>query len=226
MNIIKSEVLESIKGLSHGFIYSEKGIDTEKIAENHELNNIHSLKQIHSDNIIFFEYEAKDISSLQGDSILTKIKREGVSVFTADCVPIIIYEKESGYIAAVHAGWKGTLKEIVSKSVNRIKEVSKDKNYNFVAAIGPAIGKCCYEVGEDVASQFISRFGDNNKFLTHLENGKFLLDLVYLNKSQLEHAGVKEIDILDSCTKCDKLLPSYRRDGKDAGRMLSFIALL
>lgn len=226
MNIIKSAMLESIEDLSHGFIYGEEEFLLDKIATDNNLNNIHSLKQVHSDNVIFLEEIGRKGNKVEGDSLITQIKNEGVSVFTADCVPIIIYEKISGFIAAVHAGWKGTLKEIVIESVKKIKQTSSHDQCEFISAIGPAIGKCCYEVGEDVASKFISKFGDEEYFITHLSNGKFLLDLVNLNKHQLQKEGIKNIDIIDSCTKCDKLLPSYRRDGKKAGRIVSFIGLL
>lgn len=226
MNVLKSKLLENNSNVAHGFIYGEEELLLGEIARDNKLNKIHSLKQIHSDNVILLEDVDKNKNIVEGDSLVTQIKNEGVAVFTADCVPIIIYEKISGFIAAVHAGWKGTLKEIAVESVRKIKLRSNHDHYEFISAIGPAIGKCCYEVGEDVASQFISKFGDDENYLIHLENGKSLLDLVNLNKRQLKNEGIKNIDIIDSCTKCDKLLPSYRRDGEMAGRMLSFISIL
>lgn len=226
MKVIKSEILENYNNLSHGFVYDFQQTKIDQVIKDYNLNNIHFLKQIHSDKIIFLDDFYNENSSLEGDCLFTKTKKQGVSIFTADCVPIIIYEKISGHIAAVHAGWRGTLKEITRKTISKIKGSSSQDNYEFIAAIGPAIEKKCYEVSADVATEFVSSFGNDNDFVTPLKNGKFLVDLVYINKYQLESSGVGKIDILDYCTKCDKLLPSYRRDGKDTGRMLSFVALL
>ncbi|MGH7885450.1 MAG: peptidoglycan editing factor PgeF [Thermodesulfobacteriota bacterium] len=226
MKVFKSEILNNFFDLTHGFIYDFEKSDFELVSEKHGLNKIHSLKQIHSDKIFLLEDIERQPNLNEGDCLISRTKKVGVSVVTADCVPILVYERLSGVVSAIHAGWRGTLNEITAACIKKIKEISNLSNFDFAAVIGPAIGKCCYEVDYDVASKFISKFGGDNFFLTRLDSGKFILDLVYLNRHQLESMGVKKIDVLDSCTKCDKLLPSYRRDGKDAGRMLSFIGLL
>ena len=89
--------------------------------------------------------------------------------------------------------------------------------------IGPAIGRCCYEVGDDVASQFVSKFGGGD-WLFEKGGGKFLLDLVELNRIELRDAGVSEIETMNICTSC-RDLPSYRRDGSATDRMISFVGI-
>ena len=93
-----------------------------------------------------------------------------------------------------------------------------------MAVIGPAIWGCCYEVRDDVASQFVSRFSSEGDWLLEKGDGKFLLDLVEVNKIELYDAGVPEIEIMDLCTCCQDL-PSYRRDGSGTDKMISFLGI-
>ena len=102
-----------------------------------------------------------------------------------------------------------------------------DIDYSDVyVAIGPSIKKECYEVGEDVAEKFVESFPDHAEYLNSTEDRKYKLDLELANIKQLESLGIVHIDVYRMCTYCESFLPSYRRDGDGAGRMLSFIGLV
>lgn len=227
MSILKSKLLSQYSRVTHGFVNNLDGFDIDIFAEKQSLEKIYSLKQVHSDKVFTFENDNQYEKSFpEGDSLITREHRKGVSVFTADCVPIVIFEKKSGFVSAVHAGWRGTLKKIAAKTVSEIKNRSGLKSFEFVAAIGPAIGICCYEVDEDVAMGFTSESFENSSSIKNSGQGKYKLDLVDINRLQLLNSGVSEIDTFDICTRCNSDFPSYRRDGSRSKRMLSFIGLL
>lgn len=148
----------------------------------------------------------------------------GVGIITADCVPVLLCFPDSGCVCAVHAGWRGTSLRAVGDCVGAVCEKYSLKPQDAVAVIGPAIWGCCYEVRDDVASQFVSRFSGEEDWLLEKGDGKFLLDLVELNRIELCDAGVRQVEIMDLCTCCQGL-PSYRRDGSGTEKMISFVGL-
>lgn len=138
-----------------------------------------------------------------------------ISVRTADCYPILLADAKNRAVAAVHAGWRGTAAQIVRKTLQKMTTEFGTSPGDVYAAIGPGIGVCCYEVGEEVAR----KFGYDAK--THL-------DLASENRNQLESAGVPpgNIEALGVCTFCDaERFFSYRRDKENPGRMTSFIQI-
>ena len=116
--------------------------------------------QTHSDHIkIITKKETKGWESLSDaiedcDALITDIKGVILSILTADCVPVLLYDQEKDVVAAVHAGWKGTKAQIVSKTVQKMKEIYHSDPKDIIAGIAPSIGRCCYEVGKDVAQYF------------------------------------------------------------------------
>lgn len=226
MKCIKSELLGKFDNLSHGFINNTNFLNLSGVSSKFSFNDIITINQIHSDNIYIHDDLKGNLGEIEGDSIITNKRRTAIGVYTADCVPILIYEKINGFVSTVHAGWKGSLKEITKKSLNKLNSLITSKENDYYAIIGPSIGKCCYEVGYDVASQFMSKFNDYEYFLYKIGNEKYLLDLVEINRRQLINSGVQNIEVVDLCTKCNDNLPSYRRQGESAGRILSFIGLL
>jgi YfiH family protein len=148
-----------------------------------------------------------------GDALVTVQPGVEVSVRTADCYPILIADRRNRAVAAVHAGWRGTAAGIVRNALRTLHSEFGSTPEDLTVAIGPGIGVCCYEVGEEVAVKF-----------GHRTAGR--LDLAQTNLRQLTDAGVarRHIDILGQCTRCDQsLFHSYRRDQARAGRMISFI---
>lgn len=174
------------------------------------------LNQIHSDTI--YKYDGK---VYDGDAIISDKKNIAIGIFTADCVPILLYDKKKSAFAAVHSGWKGTLNCIVEKTVTKMKEEFGCKTQDINAVIGPHNMSCCYEFGEDTAKKFneVPIYKDEKIYL----NGK--LNLQKCIEKQLENAGIKNIKSLNECTNCSKKYEfhSYRRDGSKAGRMFSFV---
>jgi YfiH family protein len=152
----------------------------------------------------------------EGDALYTGETGLALSVVTADCVPVLIAGPEG--IAAVHAGWRGIAGGVISATLDKMKG---DRG-ELTAWVGPAIGPCCYEVGEDVAAQMVAASGP--EVAIPGPNGKPHLDLPAAARLQLEAAGVRQVLVLDHCTRCDEeTLWSYRREGKGAGRNLAFI---
>jgi YfiH family protein len=151
----------------------------------------------------------------EGDALVTNHPGLAVSIRTADCYPILLADARNRAVAAVHAGWRGTAAQIVIRTLEKMRFEFGTRPTDVFAAIGPGIGGCCYEVGEDVSRQFES------VQRTHL-------DLISENRNQLEQAGVspQNIQALDVCTFCDaERFFSYRREKEKAGRMTSFIML-
>src|SRR5207302_2331028 len=206
-----------------------------------------SLKQIHSDVIHLFD--AAPAQPCQGDASVTSRPGLLLGAQTADCVPILIVDPKKRTVAAVHAGWRGTLARIVVKAIGQMQMQFKTKPADLLAAIGPSIGGCCYEVGTEVATQFLSQFADAPEWFDEFRTGdepnpiqwlnmmppghqpppkNVLLDLRKANRAQLLGAGVRASNIFVSglCTACRRDLPfSYRQERAQSGRLLSVIGI-
>lgn len=186
--------------------------------------------QTHSDHIeIIKKRETKGWSTMKDavencDALITNLHGVVLTILTADCVPILMYDREHQVIAAVHAGWKGTRAKILSKTVQKMKEVFGTEPSNVKVGIAPSIGKCCYEVGEDVAKYFF----DIEEGVARSQK-KYMLDLPLINKKQLLELGVKEenIEMSHICTSCNvNHFFSYRKEKGCSGRFMSMIGIL
>lgn len=224
MNFYKSELLSSFPNLKQGFISNFNQDDISSLANTLGLSTIRTVNQIHSDKIL--KVPDEQLSTTEGDSLFTDLKGVGLGIFTADCLPIIYFAEEKKIVGAIHAGWRGTLKEVVAKTFGYLTDELNCRSSKIYVAVGPCIEGNCYEVGDDVAGKFMSKFDYYEIFLTKKSKYKFNLDLKEANINQLKSAGIKNINVLNNCTFCDVNLPSYRRDGKGAGRILSFIGLV
>lgn len=163
------------------------------------------------------------------DGLITNQK--GVALVTqyADCTPLLFCDPVNEVIATSHAGWRGTAKLIGKVTVEKMCSEFGCKPQNIIAAIGPCIGKCCYEVDDPVYNSFREiPFLDTNDFLTMKPNGKFMLDLVEANRRILINAGIKpeNIDCSDICTNCNcEDLHSHRATGGKRGNLAAIIQL-
>jgi len=152
----------------------------------------------------------------EGDALVTMEAGLALSVVTADCVPVLVASPQS--LAAIHAGWRGIANGVIAAALEKLQGSPGD----WTAWIGPAIGACCYEVGEDVAERVTAASGPGVIFSGAA--GKPHLDLPGAARLQLSAAGVGEVIVLPRCTRCDaEKLWSYRREGKRAGRNMAFI---
>ena len=171
---------------------------------------ITTVRQVHSNVVV----DARSVdASTQADALISDLPGTIIGVRTADCVPILIADERLRAVAAVHAGWRGTAQLIAVAAVRELITHFGARLADLHAAIGPAIGLCCYEVGSEVARQF----GYDDSGPTHL-------DLAGINEQQLRVAGVRDVWRADECTFCGaERFYSYRREKEQAGRMRSFI---
>jgi YfiH family protein len=206
---------------------TEDGVkELDSLKKEFNTNDIVYLKQIHSDRVLKYSKDAKNIRNDEGDAIITNEKNVIIGVFTADCVPIILVDEENGAIAAIHSGWRGTFESITLKTINKMKSEFNCNEYNIKAYIGPHIRKCCYEVSEDLKQNFIEKKGTINKEELFNENN---LNLEACIVDDLRSAGIRDSNInsINLCTYCsdDIKLHSYRKSQGSYGRMFSFIIL-
>jgi polyphenol oxidase len=161
-------------------------------------------------------------SSTRADSILTSDPARALAIRTADCAPVLFASHDGRWVAAVHAGWRGTIAGVVSAAVERLRERHGGA---WVAAIGPCIGAEAFEVGDEVADGFARAFGAASRTPHPRQNGKWLIDLPAALIAQLRAAGVEHIDLAQACTFSNsELFFSHRRDQGMTGRMASIIA--
>ncbi len=166
------------------------------------------------------------------DGLFTDVKNTVLSMYFADCTPLFFYDPVKKAIGLSHAGWRGTVGDIASKSVEFMKQNYGCCAGDIVAVIGPSIGCCCFEVGSEVEAEFREKLKSIsvNEYISVKEGraGKFYINLKAINKSLLRSAGLESenIHVHDVCTSCAKeVFYSYRRDKGDTGRMaaLAFI---
>jgi len=279
IRILQASALAKLPWIVHGFSTKPGGVstqDTEKVlnlgftewdTKENVLENrrrfqsalgasnlkLISLRQIHSDVIHLFDTApakpCQGLPAAAGDASITNRPGLLLAVQTADCVPILLIDPKKRAVAAVHAGWRGTLARIVVKAIGQMQMQFQCNPADLLAAIGPSIGGCCYEVGTEVATQFLSQFAEAPQWFDEFRTGdepnpvqwlnmmppghqpppkNVLLDLRKANRAQLLGAGLRapNIFVSDLCTACRRdLLFSYRKEGPQSGRVLSVIGI-
>ncbi len=220
------------------------------LGHSHQTWPLITLRQIHSD--LVHHVTGIPVQPLVGDGIITDTPELLLAVQTADCLPVIVVDRKRRAVGVFHAGWRGTVKRIVEKGVGEMRRSFGSKPRDLMAAIGPGIQTCCYEVGEEVRRRFESQFAYASSlfhevkesdpvrerypllFLTARAPGhsdlpvKIFLDLVEANRRQLMDAGVspKNIEASTPCTACHPdLLFSFRADQGRTGRLLSVVGV-
>lgn len=171
----------------------------------------------------------KDSDIRETDALITNRKNVALLTLYADCVPLYLLDPVNKVIGLAHAGWRGTVKKIAVKTLTKMGENFGTKPENCLAAIGPSIGACCYEVDRTVADRFNENFTNPDKFVFYKDINKYSLNLWETNKSSLEEIGVLErnITISNLCTKCNNhILFSYRADRGITGRMVAVLQLI
>jgi len=187
-----------------------------------------TLEQIHSVNIAVFTPLVTDqLEKInETDGVITKESQTILTVKTGDCIPIVFVDKKNKVIGISHQGWRGSVKRMAQKMIERMIEAGSLKK-EIVVAIGPSIGDCCYNIEEDRYYSFLEEFDGYSAKIFHRRGGKLHLNLPLLNYLLLIEAGIekKNIDFFPFCTRCDKhRFFSFRRDKKqDYGEMISFV---
>jgi YfiH family protein len=177
-----------------------------------------TLKQIHSTTCVPAAGRSGVLG--EGDALLENSPGSVVAVKTADCIPVLLVDERRRAVAAVHAGWRGTAARIVPQAVVSMERYFGTGAGDLHAAIGPGIGRCCYEVGPEVAARFEMQEFEGQ--------GRAHIDLAAVNRRQLEEVGVTPGRIYASnlCTMCrPEEFHSFRRDKEAAGRMYSFVGI-
>jgi polyphenol oxidase len=214
-----------------------------------------ALRQIHSDIVHVVdaaEFPQGD-QAPQGDALITREPGALLTIQTADCIPILLADTRHRAVAAIHSGWRGTAQRIAEKTLGRMQMEFGTRPLDVVAALGPGIGGCCYEVGHEVVQEFTAKFPNAREWFTGpfdaLENGdndpnwlpwltmrppghappapRAHLDLIAANRAILEGAGITSKNIFSSgfCTACrTNLFFSYRRE-HTTGRLMAAIGI-
>ncbi|KAA6459748.1 peptidoglycan editing factor PgeF [Acidobacteria bacterium AB60] len=186
-----------------------------------------TVRQVHSAVIVTTGPDAPAQPACEGDGLITAQPGILLGIQTADCVPVLVADRRRKAVAAFHAGWRGTVQRIVEHGIARMAREFGSQPQDLVAAIGPAIGPCCYTVGPDLLSAFQAQFDDASS-LFHTVGNDLRLDLHEANRRQLLAAGLapQAIALVGGCTACQpQLFFSHRAAHGRAGRMLSVIGI-
>ena len=202
--------------------------DKESIALNRKLifdvldifeENLAIPGQIHSDQVLIAE---KPGFAGEGDALITNKQGIFLTVQTADCFPVFLFDSKQNAVGLVHSGWRGAAQNITGKTIQSMRDYYNCNPENISAAIGPGIQQNCYQVDRKTAGYF------SKEVLKPYGEDHYLLDLQKTIINQLINNGIPadQIETDDRCTHCEKeLFYSYRRDGSQSGRMMSFIGL-
>jgi len=251
--LIKSKKISKFKIIKHGF-FNQKGGTSKGIykslncglgSHDNKINVINNLKivckkigvtyeklvllnQTHSNKFYFIKKDHNFNKKIKADSLITNVKNIAIGVLTADCVPILIYDKNKNIISAIHAGWKGAYKGIINNTINFfIKNGSNVKN--LIAIIGPCISEKNYEVKKNFYDKFIKKNVINKKFFKTTRNKTYFC----LNKyvySQLRNLGIKKLEVInkDTFDKKNNFFSARRalkNKENDYGRNISIIMI-
>lgn len=183
--------------------------------------------QVHLTRIVHVTPESKPADLLETDALITAHKDVCIAVMSADCVPILLYDKAQQVIAAIHSGWRGTVAKILERTLHEMQRQYGTRGRDVLAAIGPSVSQDAYEVGSEVIEAVNASFGTNQDLFIAGDAGKARLDLWKANAIQLKSFGVPDvnIEIAGLCTVTDNNHFFSARKG-DAGRFAGGISLM
>lgn len=198
----------------------------------YQFKKIISSRQTHTNNVVVINEDNLDYELQDVDGVITKLKGVALTIATADCQSIILYDKKNEVIGNIHSGWKGTLNKILNNGINlMIKEFSSNVE-DIIVCIGPSIMGCCFEVDKDVVDMFTNNFDDIEEFikLGEVRDGKqkYYIDTIGINKRELINLGIlkENIYLSNVCTKCSSdTYYSYRVQGQDSGRNVTLVCM-
>jgi hypothetical protein len=186
-----------------------------------------TLRQVHSNRVHIIEEISAQWNGVEGDALATRVENIALAVKTADCMPVLIADPVTKAVAAVHSGWRGTLSGILLCTIREMRRAFGSDPAHLLAAIGPGIRACCYEVGSDVAGLFRTDYpGTCWESPGEGHRGKYFLDLPKVLDAQMNLAGMQPENRFDLslCTCCHTSeFFSHRAEGAAAGRMMSVI---
>ncbi len=215
------------------------GDDAERVAENvrrladaagFQPQGLRQVTQVHGAVVVDAEATLNDARArVEADGLFLSRVGTGpaaasaVGIRVADCVPVLVATRDRGEVSALHAGWRGVVGGVIAAGVGALQ--GKD----VLAAVGPCIGPCCFEVGAEVAERIAQASGEGAVIVRRMAaraEAKTFVDLRRAVEAQLRRLGVRDVEQVPGCTKCDaSRFFSYRRDGAESGRHLAVIAL-
>ncbi len=260
VGVLTCDAFTAAGGVAHGFSTREGGVSEgiyaslnlglnrgdarEKVLENYrrftaaigaDYDGIVCAKQVHGDTVraVTTADRGKGIhvpGDFEADGLVTDVPGLCLAVFTADCLPILLYDPVRRVAAAVHAGWRGTAMGIAGRAVEKMTDGYGCRPGDILAAIGPGISLCCFETDEDVPNAMTEAMGAGAlRYIQVRDNGKFHVDLKGMNALRLERAGLtpEHIALSDVCTMCshDRFW-SHRATRGQRGSMAAMIQLL
>ncbi len=217
-------LLRSVPGLAHGFERRAVEGETREATRARVsaglagVGRLHLLSQVHGAVVREAPWQGRP----EGDAAVTAAPGVLLGIETADCMPVLLVDPVARRVAAAHAGWRGTAAGVVVQALRAMTDAGS-RIADILVALGPAIGACCYEVGDELRAVFGAA---GACFFTPGPRGRPHLDVRAANRAQLERAGISPERIADlaECTACRAdLYHSYRRDGPGGGRMISFV---
>ena len=190
-----------------------------------------SVKQVHGTNALVVDRPLTESDQFSGgwDALVTDQPGVTVAVRTADCVPVLVHDPRRRIVAAIHAGWRGAVARIVSKTFTLMANRFGSMRTDLRVSIGPSAGPCCYEVDDPVLDQLRMGLPDWGSVVHDYRGHTARLDLKGVIRRQVEGEGVpvRSVSSVNLCTIChDQLFYSYRREGRVNGTMVSGITLL
>lgn len=242
--LVKHGFSTRLGGVSKGVwasmnISTTRGDDPAAIAENRrriasaigvDENKMVFTRQIHTTNVAVVTEEDFGASLPDTDGMVTNVPGLCLVTFYADCVPLYFVDPVKKAAGLSHSGWRGTVNKMAAATVKKMQEAFGTNPADVIAAVGPSICQDCYEVSEDVISQFRENYRkeDWESLYYQKENGKYQLDLWRANEINLLDAGIKRehIAVTNVCTCCNpEVLFSHRVMGTDRGNLSAFLAL-
>jgi polyphenol oxidase len=186
-------------------------------------------KQVHGCDVavVAEDSQLEAFATKEADATVTTRPRVAVAVIVADCVPVLLADPVTGACAAVHAGWRGTVANVVGRAVEQLQIQAGARPRDILAALGPSIGPCCFEVGPDVVEGLGRCLPERSDLLKEGPRGRPHANLWQANVALLVGAGLSasKIDVLGECTHCQpERFFSFRRSGSLTGQMLGFVA--
>jgi len=239
---------ERVPNLVHGFLTRHGGVsggpfaalnlstqvgdDAEAVAENWRRVaagaaaglRVATMRQVHGATVVSVNEDTVDAE--EADGVATRARGLALGVLTADCVPILLVAPTHGVVAAVHAGWRGTVAGVTARTLDHLAAAFAVPPSDVYAALGPSIGGCCYETDRRVADQLEQRWGSLPGVVRERSHGKVRLDLRQANAEMLVRCSVPRAQLsrVGPCTQCAAAdFYSHRGARGRTGRQLSFI---
>lgn len=219
----RSHVMENYRRMGKAL-----GVDMERMVLSYQTHttNVRLVTEEDAGKGIIKERDYEDV-----DGLITNVPGITLVTFYADCVPLYFLDPTHQAIGLSHSGWRGTVKRMGEVTVKKMEEAFGTKAEDVIACIGPSICKECYEVGGEVAKEFMKGFDKKywGGILSEKKDGKYLLDLWRANEIVLLEAGIKQenIQVTDICTHCNSdLLFSHRTTGNERGNLAAFLGLV